>query len=109
MMVGPDVERTALAWHCVRMFSAGANLTVPPFGVIVRKAYGLGVQAMCGASTLVGFFTVAWPTAEFGGMNIEGAVKLGHRKELAAIGDPAERRAEFDRRFAACLRDRPGH
>jgi acetyl/propionyl-CoA carboxylase alpha subunit/acetyl-CoA carboxylase carboxyltransferase component len=100
MMVGPDVERTALVRHCVRMFNAGANLTVPLFGVIVRKAYGLGVQAMCGASTLVGFFTVAWPTAEFAGMNIEGAVKLGYRKELAAIADPEERRAEFDQRVA---------
>jgi len=100
MMVGPDVERTALVRHCVRMFNAGANLTVPLFGVVVRKAYGLGVQAMCGASSLVGFFTVAWPTAEFAGMNIEGSVKLGYRKELAAIEDPEERRQEFEHRVA---------
>ncbi|MDG2277668.1 MAG: carboxyl transferase domain-containing protein [Pseudomonadales bacterium] len=98
MMVGPDVEATALVRHCVRMFNAGANLTTPLFGVIVRKAYGLGVQAMCGASALVGFFTVAWPTAEFAGMNIEGSVKLGYRKELAAIDDPDERAAEFNKR-----------
>ena len=100
MMVGPDVERTALVRHCVRMFNAGANLTVPLFGVVVRKAYGLGVQAMCGASSLVGFFTVAWPTAEFAGMNIEGSVKLGYRKELAAMADPEQRRLEFERRVA---------
>ncbi|MGI8552719.1 MAG: carboxyl transferase domain-containing protein, partial [Dehalococcoidia bacterium] len=100
MMVGPDVERTALVRHCVRMFNAGANLTVPLFGVVVRKAYGLGVQAMCGASSLVGFFTVAWPTAEFAGMNIEGSVKLGYRKELAAIEDPEARRLEFEQRVA---------
>ena len=100
MMVGPDVERTALVRHCVRMFNAGANLTTPMFGVVVRKAYGLGVQAMCGASSLVGFFTVAWPTAEFAGMNIEGSVKLGYRKELAAIEDPEERKQEFERRVA---------
>ena len=98
MMVGPDVEATALVRHCVRMFNAGANLTTPLFGVIVRKAYGLGVQAMCGASALVGFFTVAWPTAEFAGMNIEGSVKLGYRKELMAIEDPDERAAEFNKR-----------
>ena len=98
MMVGPDVERTALVRHCTRMFNAGANMTTPLFGVVVRKAYGLGVQAMCGASSLVGFFTVAWPTAEFAGMNIEGAVKLGFRKELAAIDDPEERVLEFERR-----------
>ncbi len=100
IMVGPDAERTALVRHSVRLFNVGANLTVPLFCVIVRKAYGLGGQAMCGASTLIGFFTVAWPTAEFAGMNIEGSVKLGYRNELAAIADPEERRAEFDRRVS---------
>ncbi len=101
IMVGPDHEKTALVRHCARMFNTGANLSVPLFGVVVRKAYGLGVQAMCGASALVGFFTVGWPTAEFAGMNIEGAVKLGYRKELAAIEDPEERRLEFERRVEA--------
>jgi acetyl-CoA carboxylase carboxyltransferase component len=98
MMVGPDVEATALVRHCVRTFNAGANMTSPLFSVIVRKAYGLGVQAMCGASSFVGFLTVAWPTAEFAGMAIEGAVKLGYRKELMSIEDPKERQAEFARR-----------
>jgi len=98
MMVGPDVEATALVRHCVRTFNAGANMTSPMFLVIVRKAYGLGVQAMCGASSFVGFFSVAWPTAEFAGMAIEGRVKLGYRKELAAIEDPQERLAEYTRR-----------
>ncbi len=105
MMVGPDVEKTALVRHCTRMFNTGANLTTPLFGVIVRKAYGLGVQAMCGASTLVGFFTVAWPTAEFAGMNIEGAVKLGHRKEIAALENADDRKAEFDQRVAEAYED----
>ena len=93
-------EATALVRHCARMFNTGANLSVPLFGVVVRKAYGLGVQAMCGASALVGFFTVAWPTAEFAGMNIEGSVKLGYRKELAAIEDVEERKVEYERRVA---------
>ncbi|MXX81185.1 MAG: ATP-grasp domain-containing protein [Chloroflexi bacterium] len=97
MMVGPDVEATALVRHCARMFNTGANLSVPLFGVVVRKAYGLGVQAMCGASALVGFFTVAWPTAEFAGMNIEGSVKLGYRKELIAIEDSEERIETYER------------
>ena len=98
MMVGPEVEATALVRHCVRMFNAGANITTPLFGVVVRKAYGLGVQAMCGAGALVGFFTVAWPTAEFAGMNIEGSVKLGYRNELMAIEDPQQRADEFQQR-----------
>lgn len=101
IMVGPDHERTALVRHCVRLFNTGANLTTPFFVVAVRKAYGLGAQAMCGAGALVGFFSVAWPTAEFAGMNIEGMVKLGYRKELAAIEDPEARRADFDARVAA--------
>ncbi|MDF2233359.1 carboxyl transferase domain-containing protein [Albimonas sp. CAU 1670] len=100
IMVGPDHERTALVRHCARLFNVGANMTTPLFTIIVRKAYGLGAQAMCGAGTLVGFMTVAWPTAEFAGMNIEGSVKLGFRNELAAMTDPAERKAEFDRRVA---------
>ena len=101
IMVGPEVERTALVRHCTRLFNVGANMTAPLFSVVVRKAYGLGAQAMCGAGTLVGFFAVAWPTAEFAGMNIEGAVKLGYRKELMAIEDAEARREEFERRTSA--------
>jgi acetyl-CoA carboxylase carboxyltransferase component len=100
IMVGPEVERTALVRHCTRLFNVGANITTPLFSVVVRKAYGLGAQAMLGAGSLVGFFSIAWPTAEFAGMNIEGAVKLGYRKELMAIDDPEARRQEFDRRTA---------
>ena len=100
IMVGPEVERTALVRHCTRLFNVGANITTPLFSVVVRKAYGLGAQAMLGAGSLVGFFSIAWPTAEFAGMNIEGAVKLGYRKELMAIDDSEARREEFDRRTA---------
>ncbi len=100
IMVGPEVERTALVRHCTRLFNVGANMTAPLFTVVVRKAYGLGAQAMLGAGSLVGFFSIAWPTAEFAGMNIEGAVKLGYRKELMAIEDPDARRLEFERRTA---------
>src|ERR1700761_3462500 len=100
IMVGPEVERTALVRHCTRLFNVGANMTAPLFTVVVRKAYGLGAQAMLGAGSLVGFFSIAWPTAEFAGMNIEGAVKLGYRKELMAIDDPEERRLEFERMTA---------
>ena len=100
IMVGPDAERTALVRHCTRLFNVGANMTAPLFTVVVRKAYGLGAQAMLGAGALVGFFSVAWPTAEFAGMNIEGAVKLGYRRELMAIEEPEQRLAEFQRRTA---------
>jgi acetyl-CoA carboxylase carboxyltransferase component len=69
---------------------------VPLFGVIIRKAYGLGVQAMCGGSSMAPMLVVAWPTAEFAGMNIEGAVKLGYRNDLAALATAEERKALFD-------------
>jgi acetyl-CoA carboxylase carboxyltransferase component len=101
MMVGPEVEKTALVRHCARLFVTGANLTVPFFTIVLRKGYGLGAQAMAGGSFKAPLFTVAWPTGEFGGMGLEGAVKLGFRNELAALDDPAARRALFDQRVAA--------
>jgi acetyl/propionyl-CoA carboxylase alpha subunit/acetyl-CoA carboxylase carboxyltransferase component len=96
MMVGPEVEKTALVRHCSRLFIIGANLTVPMFSVVLRKSYGLGALAMTGGSYPASVFAVAWPTGEFGGMGLEGSVKLGYRNELAAITDPAARRAKFD-------------
>ncbi len=99
-MVGPDFEKTGLVRHCCRPFVIGANLTVPLFTVVLRKGYGLGAQGMAGGGFHAPFFAVAWPTGEFGGMGLEGAVKLGYRNELAAIEDPVARKAEFDRRVA---------
>ncbi len=100
MMVGPEIEKTALVRHCSRLFIIGANLTVPMLSVFVRKSYGLGALAMTGGSYSKSAFAVAWPTGEFGGMGLEGSVKLGYRNELAAIADPAERRARFDEMVA---------
>ena len=77
------------------MFVTGANVTVPFGTVVLRKGYGLGAQAMAGGSFKAPLFCVAWPTAEFGGMNLEGAVRLGQRRELEAIDDPDERERAF--------------
>ncbi len=96
IMVGPDAERTGLVRHASRMFVTGAGLTVPFMTVVLRKGYGLGAQAMAGGSFHAPLFIVGWPTSEFGGMGLEGAVKLGYRNELAAIEDPAERKRTFD-------------
>jgi len=101
MMVGPEVEKTALVRHCSRLFVTGANLGVPFGTIVLRKAYGLGAQAMAGGSFHAGTFAIAWPTGEFGGMGLEGAVKLGYRKELEAVSDAGERRALFDKMVAA--------
>ena len=96
IMVGPEIEKTGLVRHASRMFVTGANVTVPIFTIVLRKAYGLGAQAMAGGSFKAPFFTISWPTGEFGGMGLEGAVKLGYRNELAAIDDPEKRKATFD-------------
>jgi acetyl-CoA carboxylase carboxyltransferase component len=95
MMVGPEVEKTALVRHCSRLFVTGANLSVPVISIVLRKSYGLGAQAMMGGSTKAPLACVAWPTGEFGGMGLEGAVRLGYRNELAAIVEPEERERTF--------------
>jgi acetyl-CoA carboxylase carboxyltransferase component len=91
MMVGPEVEETALVRHCSRLFVTAANLSVPMVSVVTRKAYGLGAQAMMGGSTRAPLACLAWPTGEFGGMGLEGAVRLGYRKELEAVDDDEAR------------------
>jgi len=96
IMVGPEVEKTALVRHAARMFVTGASLSVPFFTIVLRKGYGLGAQAMAGGSFKASVFTIAWPTGEFGGMGLEGAVKLGYRNELAAVEDSAARKKLFD-------------
>ena len=92
-MVGPEAEETALVRRVSRMFVVGATLTVPLCCVVLRKGYGLGAQAMAGGGFHRPVFTVAWPTGELGGMGLEGAVRLGFRRELERIGDPDERAA----------------
>ena len=100
IMVGPESEKTALVRHAGRMFVTGANIDVPFFTIVTRKAYGLGAQAMAGGSFKAPLFCVSWPTGEFGGMGLEGAVKLGYRKELEAIEDPDERVAKYNEMVA---------
>jgi acetyl-CoA carboxylase carboxyltransferase component len=100
-MVGPHSERTATVRHFARMFLAGANLTVPSGTIVLRKGYGLGAQAMAGGGFKAPLFTVAWPTGEFGAMGLEGAVKLGMRRELEQIDDEQERERAFEAAVAA--------
>ena len=95
-MVGPESEKTATVRHFSRMFVTGANLSVPTGTVVLRKGYGLGAQAMAGGSFKAPLFCVGWPTSEFGAMGLEGAVRLGMRRELEAIEDPAERERAYD-------------
>jgi acetyl-CoA carboxylase carboxyltransferase component len=95
-MVGPPSEITGAVRHGSRMFTVGASLSVPVLMVVLRKAYGLGAQAMGAGSLHAPALTIAWPTAEFGGMGLEGAVRLGYAKELAACATEEARQALFD-------------
>ncbi len=95
-MVGPEAERTATVRHFARMFLGGANVRVPCGTIVLRKGYGLGAQAMAGGGFKAPLFTVGWPTSEFGGMGLEGAVRLGMRRELDAIDDAQERERLFE-------------
>ncbi|TCJ94161.1 acetyl-CoA carboxylase family protein [Nocardia alba] len=99
-MVGPDAEKTATVRRFSRLFVLGAQLSVPFGTVILRKGYGLGAMAMAAGHFRAPRFTVAWPTGEIGPMGLEGAVRLGFSKELAAVADPAERETLFQQLLA---------
>ncbi|HSB94945.1 MAG TPA: carboxyl transferase domain-containing protein, partial [Spongiibacteraceae bacterium] len=107
-MVGPEVEKTAQVRHVSRMFIVGANIKVPMFAIVLRKGYGLGAQAMTGGSFHAPLFTVAWPTGEFGAMGLEGAVRLGYRRELEAVTDPVEREALYKKMVAQAYQEGKG-
>jgi acetyl-CoA carboxylase carboxyltransferase component len=102
LMVGPEVEKTGLVRRSARILTALANATVPLMTVVLRKAYGLGYYVM-GSRPLDPALLVAWPTAEFGGMGLEGAVNIIYRRELDDAPDP-ETRAELHRTLTAGLR-----
>ena len=99
-MVGPDTEATAQVRHVSRMFIAAAHLRVPFLSVVLRKGYGLGAMAMTAGGFHAPLSTVAWPTGEFGAMGLEGAVRLGFKKELEAVAEGPARQALFDQLLA---------
>ena len=96
-MVGPDIEVQAQVRHVCRMFIVASHLRVPFFSVVLRKGYGLGAQAMTAGGFDAPVFNIAWPTGEFGAMGLEGAVRLGFRKELEAEAEGPARDALFQK------------
>jgi len=100
-MVGPEIEEKAQVRHVSRMFVTAAHLRVPFLALVLRKGYGLGAMAMAGGGFHEPTLTAAWPSGEFGGMGLEGAVRLGYRKELAAAAEGPERDALYDKLVAA--------
>jgi acetyl-CoA carboxylase carboxyltransferase component len=99
-MVGPEHEDRGAVRRLSQLFVAGSQLTVPLVAVVLRKCYGLGAQALLGGNTSQPSYTIAWPTGEFGAMGLEGAVKLGFKKELAAVQDPSARKALYEQLLA---------
>jgi len=99
-MVGPDMEAQAQVRHVSRMFIAAAHLRVPYFSVVLRKGYGLGAMAMTAGGFHSPLMTVVWPSGEFGAMGLEGAVRLGYRKELEALPEGPQREALFEQLVA---------
>ena len=103
-MVGPDAERTATVRHFSRLFVLGGHMSVPMITIVLRKAYGLGAMAMTAGHFHNTAATVAWPTGEFGAMNLEGAVRIGARDTLNAIADTAERQQAYAEMLASAYR-----
>ncbi len=100
IMVGPDAEKSGTVRRASRMFVMGAALEVPIFTVVLRKGYGLGAMAMAAGGFHATFFTISWPTGEFGAMGLEGAIRLGFRKELERAGSPEAQKALYDQMVA---------
>ncbi len=100
IMVGPEAERTGLVRHSSRLFALGATMSVPVVAVVLRRAFGLGAQAMMLGSTRTPLLTVAWPGAEMGAMGVEGSVRLARRRELEALPDDEARRRMVDQLVA---------
>ncbi len=99
-MVGPEIEAQAQVRHVSRLFLAAAHLRVPYLSVVLRKGYGLGAMAMTAGGFHSPLMTVAWPSGEFGAMGLEGAVRLGYRKELDAVAEGPEREALYQQLVA---------
>jgi len=106
-MVGVDAEEGAQVRHFARLFVTAASVTIPWLTVVLRKGYGLGAQAMAGGSFHAKEMIVAWPTGEFGGMGLEGAVRLGYKRELDATANLSERNA-LEQRLIAQAYERGG-
>lgn len=99
-MVGPDSEQEGAVRRMSSLFVTAASLTVPVATVFLRRGYGLGAMAMAAGSFHAPVCSLAWPSGEFGAMGLEGAVKLGFKKELAAVAEGADR----DKLFAELLK-----
>jgi len=103
-MIGSQVERAGIIRHGAKMITAVAEATVPKFSVIVRKAYGAGLYAMCGPA-FDPDACLALPTAQIAVMGPEPAVNAVFYNRIQAIEDPDERAAFVAEQRAAYEQD----
>ncbi len=96
-MVGPESEVDGAVRKMSELFLAGARARIPVVSIVLRKAYGLGAMAMVMGSFFRPVFSASWPSGEFGGMGLEGAVNLGFKKELDKAANPQQRKALFEK------------
>ena len=96
-MIGTQVERAGIIRHGAKMITAITEATVPKISVIVRKAYGAGLYAMCGPA-FDPIATIALPTAKIAVMGPEAAVNAVYANKIAAIENVDERAAFVEER-----------
>ena len=96
-MVGPDSEEEGAVRRMSALFKVGSQIKIPLITIFLRKGYGLGAQALAGGSFHQPVYSAAWPTGEFGAMGLEGAIKLGFKKELDEIKDEIKREELFNK------------
>jgi len=95
-MIGSEVERQGIIRHGAKMITAVAEATVPTVSVLLRKAYGAGLYAMCGP----GFMPdacIALPTAKVAVMGPEAAINAVYFNKIQTIEDAVEREAYVTR------------
>ncbi len=98
-MVGTQAERQATLRAGMRSVYVGLQATVPSFTVVIRKCYGMAGMGTTDKNGLD--FKIAWPSAEWGSLPVEGGVAAAFRREIAAADDPKAREAELEAELSA--------
>jgi acetyl-CoA carboxylase carboxyltransferase component len=94
LMVGVESEANAILREGVRARFAGFQVSVPVFTVLVRKCYGVAGGGMIDRKGLN--FKVAWPSANWGSLPVEGGVKAAYRRDIEGAPDPRAREREIE-------------
>lgn len=98
-MVGTHAEQQGTLREGMRAVMAGIRARVPKLTVVMRKCYGMGGMATTEKNGLG--LKLAWPSAEWGSLPIEGGTEVAFRREIEAAADPALRRRELEEQLRA--------